>query len=423
MDILTQFITQTIENYNKSSERLNFLDFARGIMELSLNRLMDIQADQYCQELEVERNGYRDFAFNTIVGTLNLKIPKLTRGTYYPDIFTDKYNRSDQCLITVAHELYTSGVSIRKLEKYFESLGITNLKHSAISDLMKKIDREVKEFNSSDLSKCETPYLALDATYMPCRAEGSQALVTAITINAEGYRQFIGAKVVDTESEDSWKGFLESLKARGINGVKLVISDAHGGLKNAIRKTFIGARWQRCIVHLRVNVIEKCNNKKDEKAVSRIMQTIFAEENPEVQRALYHQAIDLISEISKPAANVLIEAEGDALTYLDFPKKHWKKIRTNNIQERANREFKRRFKVVQVFPNKASFERLAGAVAISINERWCLRHCISVESMKLLYADTSENKEPIKLSEVENSAKDKLRILCQELVAENLMAA
>ncbi len=422
MNILTQILNDAISNFNETGKPINFLEFSREILTASYNELMSIQADMVCEELDVVRNGYRTIEFSTPVGTLELEVPKFRNGSYHPDIITQRYDRCDQCLITAAHELYVSGMSIRKLERYFEGLGIKNLKHSTISNLMQKLDKDVEAFNDSNLGRCERPYLFLDATYMTCKDEGSQAIVTAITINDNGKKEFIGEQVVDIESYESWIYFLQSLKARGLRGVKLCVSDAHPGLKRAIKETFIGAKWQRCIVHLERNVLNRCRNQKQRKAVGKILKVIFAEQNQQMQRALYQLAIERIESISSDAANVLVEAESDALTYLEFPKSHWRKIRTNNVQERANREIKRRSKVVQIFPNVASMQRLVGAVVITLNAVWGQRHYMSQDVISELYSDRAKSESFIS-ADAFMSAKAKLKLVHQELIDDGLIAA
>ena len=209
----------------------------------------------------------------------------------------------------------------------------------------------------------------------------SQAIVTAIGLDDTGHKRFVGVDCVDTECHADWKGFLVDLRTRGVDGVKLVVSDAHEGLVKAIGETFQGAAWQRCITHLMRNVSSHIHKKGDQKKAREALKATFAQKSPLTVRACYQQATEEIVKFSRNAANVLLEAETAALAYLDFPATHRLKIRTNNVQERANREIKRRTRVVQGFPSKASLIRLVGAALIEADEEWSVRCMISKPSL------------------------------------------
>lgn len=237
------------------------------------------------------------------------------------------------------------------------------------------------------LSGAATPYVWLDATCVKCRREGrvaSTAVVTAIGCDEGGWRRVLGIAVVDTESYDSWLGFPRSLRDRGVDGVRLVVSDAHKGLTRAIGEVFQGAAWQRCVVHLVRDCVREAGSRQLRKRVARIVAPVFRAKDAAAAVAMYHTACDMLRDVCPKAADVLEEAEPDALAYLDLPASHWKRLRTNNVQERANREIKRRSRVVQVFPSEASLMRLAGAVMFDMDEAWSSSRYFSEAKMREL---------------------------------------
>ena len=231
-------------------------------------------------------------------------------------------------------------------------------------------------------------YLWLDATYVKCRVEGrsvSQAVVTAIGLDDTGHERFLGVDCVDTESHADWRAFLADLRARGVaagkDGVQLVVSDAHEGLRKAIAETFQGAAWQRCVTHLMRDVVGHIHNKEGQRLAREAMRAAFAQKSPIVARACYQRAAEEVMKVSRTAGEVLLEAEEEALAYLAFPASHRTRIRTNNVQERANREIKRRTGVVQGFPSRESLIRLVGAALIEADEEWSARCVISKPSL------------------------------------------
>ena len=224
------------------------------------------------------------------------------------------------------------------------------------------------------------PYLFLDATYVKCRRDNrvqSTALVTAIAVGADGVRRVVGLSAIDTETYAGWLGFCRDLRKRGVSGVRCVTSDAHEGPRRAIAECFPGAAWQRCIAHLERDACSLLRSKRHRRAAGGIMQAVFAESESASVRAAYHAAIDAIGGFSGEAAELLEEAEADALAYLDFPAEHRRRIRTNNVQERTNREIKRRTRAVQVFPSMESMIRLVGAVMAEADEDWSTRRCMA----------------------------------------------
>lgn len=256
---------------------------------------------------------------------------------------------------------------------------------SPVSRMCSSLDETVADLQQRDLSEVSYPYIWLDATYIKCRDAGrvqSTALVTAIGAGSGGYRRLLGLGAIDTESYDGWRSFLISLRARGVSGVICVTSDAHEGLKRAIQEVFPGAAWQRCIVHLMRNAAGNAPTRQKRGAVLGILKAVFAERDPELVRELYQLATEQIENFCPKAADeVLEEAEADALAYLDFPYEHHVRLRTNNVQERANRELKRRSRVVQVFPSRKSLIRMMGAVFAEMDEDWAGRRWFNDNSI------------------------------------------
>jgi len=373
-------------------ECVDLQEFGQSMLELLLNSLISAQADEECGAPYGEvspdrvnsRNGYRERGLMTSIGDIRLRIPKLRTGTFFPDDILERYCRVDRALIAAVTEMYVMGVSTRKVEDIAEKLGISSLSRSQVSRMCESLDEEVGAFRSQSFEGIRFAYLWLDATYVKCRVNGrsvSQAVVTAIGLDETGHKRFLGVDCIDTESYDDWKMFLLDLRSRGVGEVKLVTSDSHAGLKRAISEVFQGAAWQRCILHLMRNVSSRIHKKGDQKQARDILKATFAEKSPLIVRACYQRAIERIGTFSRSAADLLIEAEEDALTYLEFPQSHRCRIRTNNVQERANREIKRRYRVVQSFPSKESLVRLIGAVLIEIEEEWSMRCTISRSSL------------------------------------------
>ena len=351
----------------------------RILLESALNAIMDEQADMACEGGANSRNGYRERGLLTPAGKITLRIPKLRCGTYFPDGILERYSRVDKAVAAAVAEMYATGVSTRKVERVAAKLGIERLSASQVSRICERLDAEVAELRSREFS-VQMPYLFLDATYVKCRRDNrvqSTAVVTAIAVGADGVRRVVGLSAIDTETYAGWLGFCRDLRKRGVSGVRCVTSDAHEGLRRAIAECFPGAAWQRCIVHLERNACSLLRSKRHRRAAGRIMQAVFAESEPASVRAAYHAAIDAIGSFSDAAAELLEEAEADALAYLDFPADHRRRIRTNNVQERTNREIKRRTRAAQVFPSMESMIRLVGAVMAEADEDWSTRRCMA----------------------------------------------
>ena len=348
-------------------------ELARGLLEGCLNAAMDEQASELAAQLGVARNGYRERSLDTCVGTLTLRVPKLRSGSYFPEDVVSRWSRTDTALASAVCDLWSSGVSTRKVEAVAADLGVESMSRSRVSRLCASLDAEVSELRSRDLSGSEWPYLWLDATYAPCREAGaarSVGLAVAVACDRSGARRVVGLARVDTESYVSWRDFLLSLRSRGLSGVRLVVSDAHGGLARAVREALPGAAWQRCAAHLMRNVEQRCRRRGDGAAAVAALRAAFAQRDPALVRAGYARAAELLAARDPAGAGLLEEAAPFATAYLAFPPEHARWLRTNNLLERLNGEIKRRTDSVWVFPSAASFERLAGAVCCDQDDAW-----------------------------------------------------
>jgi putative transposase len=346
-----------------------------------------------------QRNGTRPRTLTTTAGDLNLRIPKLRAGSFFPALLEHR-RRVDQALYAVVMEAYLHGVSTRKVDDLVKALGAdTGISKSEVSRICADLDHEVGAFRDRDLSAMGYPYVFLDATYGKARVNHrvvSQAVVVAFGVAADGRREVLGFDVGDSENEAFWTGFLRSLKARGLGGVKLVISDAHTGLKNAIGVVFQGAAWQRCRVHFMRNVLSIVPRASQEMVAS-IIRTIFAQPDAEHVNAQFDEVARMLAKSHPKVAQMLQDARADILAFTGFPAKHWRQIWSTNPMERVHKEIKRRTDVVGVFPNPAALLRLAGAVLVEQHDEWeaADRRYLSEASMAALTVLEAPAAEPI----------------------------
>lgn len=366
---------------NDTLMQLGGEDFLRELTEFMLNRIMEadvtarINADRHerCEERETYRNGYRDRTYNTRLGTLDLRIPKLREGSYFPS-FLEARKLSEKALNAVIQEAWINGVSTRKVDALVQSMGMTGISRSQVSGICRGIDERVNDFLQRPLEG-DWPYLWLDATYVKVRKGGrvvSVAVIIACAVNLDGRREIIGMGIGESEAKAFWLAFLLSLKERGLEGVKLVISDAHSGLKAAIEQVFC-ASWQRCRVHFMRNVLCRVS-KANQSVVRAALQQVFVQADAKAAHATW-KAVAGQLEASFPAVTAQMdEAEADVLAYFGFPKTHRVKLHSTNTLERLNKEVKRRSDVVGIFPNEASITRLLGAVLAEQNEDWLLQN-------------------------------------------------
>jgi putative transposase len=373
-------------------------DRIRSATEQLYQQLIDAEATAFIGAAPFERvdtrtthrNGTRPRVLTTTAGDLQLEIPKLRQGSFFPALL-ERRRRVDQALYAVVMEAYLHGVSTRKVDDLVKSLGAdSGISKSEVSRICADLDQEVGAFRDRSLADLDYPYVFLDATYCKARVGHrvvSQAVVVAFGVAADGRREVLGFDVGDSENEIFWTGFLRGLKTRGLAGVKLVISDAHSGLKKAIGTVFQGASWQRCRVHFMRNVLAVVPKASGEMVAS-IIRTIFAQPDREHVASQFDEVSRMLQKLHPKVAVMLDDARDDILAFAGFPAKHWRQIWSTNPMERVNKEIKRRTDVVGVFPNPAALLRLAGAVLVEQHDEWEAgdRRYLSEASMAALYA-------------------------------------
>src|SRR5271154_3957541 len=360
--------------------------FLREMIGFAANRLMELEMEGVCgagpgertEARRNHRNGYRDRDWETRAGTVELRIPKLRRGSYFPG-FLEPRRTAEKALTAVIQEAYIQGVSTRSVDELIQAMGMTGISKSQVSRLCGEIDERVKAFLSRPIEG-EWPYLWLDAPYVKARRDHhivSVAVIVAVAVNTDGRREVLGMTVGNSEAEPFWTEFLRSLARRGLRGVKLVVSDAHEGLKAAITKV-LGATWQRCRVHFMRNAMAHAG-KTQRRIVSAWVGTAFAQDDSAAARKQWrHVADELRPRVSKLAA-LMDAAEPDVLAYMGFPAQHRAKIHSTNPVERLNHEIKRRSDVVGIFPNAwaakriKAVTRLIGALLLEQNDEWAVQ--------------------------------------------------
>ena len=375
---------------------IDLVELGRRQLEAMVNKIMGWQADELCGEGN-RRNGYRERGLLAPIGEITLHIPKLREGTYFPDELIRPYSRVDRAMVAVVKEACVRGPSTRKIEKAADALEFGSLSPSRVSRMTADLDEEVAAPNSRRFDSAAFPYLWLDATYLSCRDEGHvqpEGLVTAIACGEDGSRRFVGLGAVDTESAVSWKAFLLGLRRRGVSGARCVVSDAHDGLVQAVAEVFQGAAWQRCIVHLERDVVGWFSKKEDRAVAAAAMKAVFAERDPQMVRAAYRVATERLAGIKPRAGELLEDAEADAPAYPGFPHGHHIRLRTNNVQERANREIKRRYRVVQSFPSRESMLRLTCASLMETEGQWSQQRVFSEASAAEGFAEPADRPAP-----------------------------
>ncbi len=360
--------------------------FLAVLMEAEVTELSGAAFGERSDERVTKRNGYRERRFDTPVGTVGLEIPKLRQGTYFPSFLTAR-RRSDEALIHAIVTCYQQGVSTRNVEAVVRTLGIESLSKSTVSEMVKRLDPQIKAFRERALPAC--PYVYLDARYEMVREDHhvkKVAVLIAIGVRKDGLREVLGLAVARVENEPYWGDLLADLVDRGLREVKLVISDAHEGLRKAIGKQLPGALWQRCRVHFIRNLSGRVS-KRHRPTVLALAKTVFAQESFDAAVAQRKAVVDLLRNGGQPDAAEFLEGTDEVLTFMQFPYEHWTKLHSTNCIERLNRELKRRTRVVSIFPNRASIVRLVGALLLEEHEEWLVgRRYISERSMKLLEA-------------------------------------
>jgi putative transposase len=346
---------------------------AQRIMELEVGALTGAGYGEKAAERLAQRNGYRDRAWETRAGTVDLRIPKLRKGSYFPG-FLEPRRMAEKALTAVIQEAYVQGISTRSVDDLVKAMGMGGISKSQVSRLCEEIDAKVKAFLDRPIEG-DWLYLWVDATYLKVRQNGrivSVAAIVAVGVNADGRREVLGLEIGASEAETFWVGFLRKLARRGLRGVKLVVSDAHEGLKAAIAKVLTGAAWQRCRVHFMRNALAHAG-RQGRRVVSAFVATAFAQEDAEAARQQWRRVADQLRPKLGKLAALMDEAESDVLAYMAFPQPHRAKLHSTNPIERLNGEIKRRTDVVGIFPNEAAIVRLVGAILLEQNDEWAVQ--------------------------------------------------
>jgi putative transposase len=357
---------------------------AQRLMEADVENLVGAAHGERSESRENWRNGFRERDWHTRSGTLALKIPKLRKGSYFPG-FLEPRKSSEKALAAVVQEAYVQGISTRSVDELVKALGMSGISKSQVSRLCEEIDERVGAFLNRPLEG-DWPYLWIDATYVKVRDAGrivSVAAIIAVGVNSEGRREVLGMASGPSEAEPFWTAFLRSLARRGLRGVKLVISDAHEGLKAAAAKV-LKASWQRCKVHFLRNALAYANKGQRQMVFARI-NTIFAQESAQAAHAQWRIVTDQLRERFPRLAQMMDQAEHEVLAFMDFPKEHRVKIHSTNVLERLNGEVKRRADVVGIFPNDKSIMRLVGALLMEQNDEYAIqKRYMSLESLAVM---------------------------------------
>ena len=357
------------------------VDFLREAMGVLIEAVMDAEVTgkigagygERSPDRATQRNGYRSRPWDTRVGTLDLRIPKLREGSYFPSLLEAR-RRSERALLAVVQQAYVEGVSTRRVDDLVKSLGCEGISKSQVSRICQELDTMVDGFLGRPLDGGPYPYVWLDGLTQKVREGGrivNVTVVVATAVNAEGRREIVGMDVGTSEDGAFWLAFLRSLAARGLSGVQLVISDAHRGLRDAIATIFAGASWQRCRTHFMTNLLTRIP-KRAQPWVATMVRTIYQQPSPEEVSAQHGRVIDQLAERFPDAASLLDEARPDILAFASFPVAHWRQTWSNNPMERLNKEIRRRTDVVGIFPNRPAARRLVGAVLAEQHDEWAV---------------------------------------------------
>jgi len=369
---------------------------ASRVMELEVEGLTGAGHGERSPTRINQRNGYRERTWETRAGTVPLEIPKLRKGSYFP-AFLEPRRASEKALTAVIQEAYVQGVSTRSVDDLVKAMGMTGISKSQVSRLCAEIDERVKAFLDRPIEG-SWPYLWIDATYVKVRESGrivSVAVIIAVGVNSDGRREVLGMEVGPSEAEPFWSKFLRSLTRRGLRGVKLVISDAHEGLKAAAAKV-LSSTWQRCRVHFMRNALAYVGPSQ-RPMVAAAIRTAFTQETTEAAHQEWRAVADRLRERFRKLALLMDEAENDVLAHMAFPKHHWRQLHSTNPLERLNGEIKRRTDVVAIFPNEDAIVRLVGALLLEQNDEWAVtRRYMTLETLDGLSDD--ENAKPRRIA-------------------------
>jgi putative transposase len=376
-------------------------DLLREMVRSFADALMSADADAVCgaeygavtDERVNRRNGYRRREWDTRAGTVELSIPKLRQGSYFPSWLLEPRRRAEQALVQVIADCYLAGVSTRRVDKLVKQLGLDGISKSQVSELAKHLDATVEGWRSRPLDASPYTYVWMDALTQKVREGGrivNVAVVHAVGVNAEGHRETLGIDVITSEDGAGWTAFLRSLVARGLSGVQLVISDAHAGLTDAVAAVLPGASWQRCRTHFMRNLLSRVP-KSAHGLVAPLVRSIFEQPDADSAWAQHARVVEQLTGRFDAAAELLAESAAEILAFTAFPKAHWRQLRSNNPLERLNKEIRRRTDVVGIFPNRAAVIRLVGAVLAEQHDEWQVaRRYMSADSLAAARTPTPE---------------------------------
>ncbi len=378
-------------------------DLTRQMVQVFAEKLMSADADAMCNaefgertaDRTNQRNGYREREWDTRVGTIDLQIPKLRHGAYFPEWLLEPRRRAERALCSVVAESYLRGVSTRRVDGLVKSMGIDRMSKSQVSVLAQELDEVVESFRSRPLDQGPYPFIWVDALVHKCREGGrivNVATVVATGVNASGLREILGTDVFTTEDGAAWLAFLRGLVARGLSGVKLVISDCHAGLRKAIASVFPGAGWQRCRTHFMRNLLTRVR-KSSQQMVATLVRSIFMQPDADTVRQQTKRVVEQLKAAGfDNAATMLDEDQEEILAFTEFPKEFWKQIWSNNPQERLNKEIRRRTDVVGIFPNRDALLRLVGALLAEQHDEWqVVRRYMGVEGLAKMNIGVAAN--------------------------------
>ena len=377
-------------------------DLLRAMVESVVATLMGADAAALCgaaygerhPERTNRRNGYRERAWDTRLGTIALPIPKLRHGSYFPEWLLEPRRRAERALVQVVAEAYLLGVSVRRIETLVQTLGIDRLSKSRVAEMARELDALVATFRTRPLDAGPYAYLWIDAQTQRCRDGGrvvNVATVTAIGVNAEGYREVLGCDVITSEDGAGWTALLRDLVARGLSGVRLVVSDDHQGLKQAVAAVLTGASWQRCRTHFARNLLSRVP-RSAQPLVATLVRSIFAQPSAAEVWAQHGRVVEQLQDRFAAAADLLLAAAEDILAFAAFPSEHWRQIWSNNPLERLHREIRRRTDVVGIFPNRGAVIRLVGAVLAEQHDDWLVtRRYMAMEGLAKALAANQEH--------------------------------
>ncbi len=397
MDV-TGWLRKQLEEAHPDLLRVMVKDFAEALMSADADAVCGAGYGERSPERVNRRNGYRERDWDTRVGSIELALPRLREGSYFPDWLLQPRRRAEQAFVSVVADAYLAGVSTRRVEKLVQQLGVERMSKSQVSRLAKSLDGIVEDFRTRPLDGAPYAYVTLDALVVKCREGGrtvNVCVVHAVGVNRDGFRESLGVDVVTAEDGAAWLAFLRSLVARGLAGVKLVSSDAHPGLVDAIAATLAGASWQRCRTHFMRNLLTRVP-KSAQSFVATMVRTIFAQPDAVTVRDQHQRIVGQLEERFPDAAALLDDAGPELLAFTGFPKEHWRQLWSNNSLERLNKEIRRRTDVVGIFPDRASIIRLVGAVLAEQNDEWAVaRRYMSAESITKALADPVDEPEEV----------------------------